>query len=123
MSASILVAEDDVFIRMVIADFLRSSGYNVIEAQSADDAMAIFQSGATIDLLFTDVRMPGSMDGRDLAKIVRDKWPNTRIIITSGYSSGLLGDKEAPDQIIMPKPYRPHQVLITIQSLVAAPPP
>lgn len=122
MSATVLIAEDDAFVRIVIADFLRDAGYQVIEARNADDAIATLQSGAAIDLLFTDVRMPGSMDGCGLARLVRAQWPATRVIITSGYSSALVNAQTAIDDIVMPKPYRPQHVLSTIRAIVGAKP-
>ena len=67
MTAKLLVAEDDIFVREMIAEFLRDAGFDVVEAGNADEAMAVFESGAEIDLLFRDVRMPGSMDGSALA--------------------------------------------------------
>jgi CheY-like chemotaxis protein len=120
LSATVLIAEDEVFIRIVIADFLRDAGYQVIEARNADDAIAIFRSGTAIDLLFTDVRMPGSMDGCDLARLVRSEWPTTPVIITSGYSSALIGARAEIGDIVLPKPYRPQHVLRTIESFVGA---
>jgi CheY-like chemotaxis protein len=118
LSATVLIAEDDTFVRVVIADFLRDAGYQVIEARNADEAIATLQSGTAVDLLFTDVRMPGSMDGCGLAKVVRAQWPDTRIILTSGYSSALLSAQNTVDDIVVPKPYRPQHVLTTIEAIV-----
>lgn len=119
MSATVLVAEDDLYIRLVIAEYLREAGYEVVEAGSADEAMSVFRSGAAIDLLFTDVRMPGSMDGCDLARRVRAEWPDTRVILTSGYSSALATAQSAAEDIVVPKPYRPHLVLEAIAAMVS----
>ncbi|HLG85687.1 MAG TPA: response regulator [Alphaproteobacteria bacterium] len=121
MSATVLVAEDDPFIRLVIVEYLREGGFDVIEAANADEAALIFRSGTPVDLLFTDVRMPGSMDGCDLARLVRAEWPDTRVIITSGYSSALATARTAADDIVVPKPYRPHLVLETIAQMVRGP--
>ncbi|MDB5394038.1 MAG: response regulator receiver protein [Rhodospirillales bacterium] len=118
MSAKLLVAEDDIFIRSVIAEFLRDVGFDVTEAANADEAMAVFESGVKIDLLFSDVRMPGSMDGSELAERVKDKWPATHVMLTSGYSSGLLEAQRKTHDHILPKPYRPLSVLAAILSVV-----
>lgn len=121
MSATVLVAEDDPFIRLVIVEYLREGGFDVIEAGNADEAASIFRSGTAIDLLFTDVRMPGSMDGCDLARLVRSEWPDTRVILTSGYSSALATARTASYEMVVPKPYRPHLVLETIAQMVRDP--
>jgi CheY-like chemotaxis protein len=117
-SPRILIAEDDIFVRMMIADFLRDAGYQVIEAGSADEAISIFRSGTGIDLLFSDIKMPGSMDGCDLADIVRSDYPGTPVVLTSGYSSGLLRVRNTQVDVVVPKPYRPQAILATIQSFV-----
>jgi CheY-like chemotaxis protein len=118
VSAKLLVAEDDIFIRAMIAEFLRDVGFDVTEAANADEAMAVFESGAEIDLLFSDVRMPGSMDGSELAARVRDKWPTTHVMLTSGYSSGLSeAQRDAHDHVLL-KPYRPLSVLAAILAVV-----
>ena len=118
MTAKLLVAEDDIFIRSMIAEFLRDAGFDVLEAASADEAMAHFEAGAEIDLLFSDVCMPGSMDGSELARQVKGKWPSTHIVLTSGYSSALLETQAKTPDRILPKPYRPLTVLATILSAV-----
>jgi CheY-like chemotaxis protein len=116
--AKLLVAEDDIFIRAMIAEFLRDVGFDVTEAANADEAMAVFESGAEIDLLFSDVKMPGSMDGSELAMRVRDKWPATHVMLASGYSSALLGAQGKISGRILPKPYRPLSVLAAILAVV-----
>ena len=118
MSARLLVAEDDIFIRAMIAEFLRDVGFDVTEAASADEAMAVFESGAAIDLLFSDVRMPGSMDGTELAARVRERWPTTHIMLTSGYSNALADARKWSQLRILPKPYRPLSVLAEILAAV-----
>lgn len=117
MSAKLLIAEDDVLIRGMIAEFLRDVGYDVVEAGNADEAVAVLESGQCVDLLFTDVRMPGSMDGCDLARRVQNDWPATRVILTSGYSNSLADARAAHDMVVS-KPYRPLSVLATILSVV-----
>ena len=118
MPAKLLIAEDDDFIRAMMAEFLRDCGYDVVEAGNADEAVAILESGTEIDLLFTDVKMPGSMDGCDLARRVREEWPDTRVILTSGYSSALFAAKSVTTDPVLPKPYRPLSVLTAILSVV-----
>jgi len=118
VSSTLLIAEDDFFIRSMIAEFLRDVGYNVVEAGNADEAMAVFESGTSVDLLFSDVKMPGSMDGNDLARRVKSDWPDTHVILTSGYSSALLEVRDRETERVLPKPYRPLSVLAAILAVV-----
>jgi CheY-like chemotaxis protein len=118
VTAKLLVAEDDISIRSMIAEFLRDAGFDVLEASTADEAMAHFEAGQAIDLLFSDVRMPGSMDGGELARKIKGKWPGTHVVLTSGYSSALLETQARMEERVLPKPYRPLTVLATILSAV-----
>lgn len=124
MPITVLIAEDEFPVRLTIAEFLRDQGYEVIEVDNADEALAIFKSGKSVDLLFTDVRMPGTMDGCELARRVRAEWPATPIILTSGYSEALLTARSVRDDFVLPKPYRPQAVLTTIRAVIgsSAPP-
>jgi CheY-like chemotaxis protein len=117
---TLLIAEDEFIIRLVIAEFLREEGYEVLEAANADEALDIFRSGVPIDLLFTDVRMPGSMDGCELARRVRAEWPSTPVILTSAYSQSLLSARSVSEDFVVPKPYRPQAVLTTIKAVMEA---
>jgi CheY-like chemotaxis protein len=117
---TVLIAEDEFVIRLVIAEFLREEGYEVIEAANADEALDVFRSGTPVDLLFTDVRMPGSMDGCELAQRVRAEWPSTPVILTSAYSQSLLSARSASQDLVVPKPYRPQAVLTTIKAVMEA---
>ena len=118
MTAKLLVAEDDIFVRSMIAEFLRDAGFDVLEAGNADEALAHFETENDIDLLFSDVRMPGSMDGTELAVRVKGKWPGTHVVLTSGYSDALLESQARIQEPILAKPYRPLTVLATILSAV-----
>jgi CheY-like chemotaxis protein len=104
-----------VLIRLVAADELRARGFGVLEATSADEAIAVLQSGVPIDLVFTDVRMPGSMDGVALARFIHDKHPELKLIITSG---ALPSSPESDDAFIR-KPYDLNMVVTRINNLLA----
>jgi CheY-like chemotaxis protein len=82
--ATVLVVEDDSIIRMDIVDCLEEAGFSVLEAADADQAIGILEQRTDIRLVFTDVDMPGSMDGLKLAAAVRDRWPPVAIIVASG---------------------------------------
>ena len=83
-NALVVVVDDDVFERMGASGMFLDAGYRVLEAGDADEALLIFESNADIRLLFTDVSMPGSMSGSDLARQVAERWPGIGIIVTSG---------------------------------------
>ncbi|MGV3480550.1 MAG: response regulator [Sphingobium sp.] len=81
---AILVVEDEPILRLNAIDILESEGFEALEAENADAAIAILTARPDIQLLFTDIEMPGSMDGLQLAAFVRDRWPSIHIILTSG---------------------------------------
>jgi CheY-like chemotaxis protein len=81
---SILVVEDEVLVRSVVAIYLRDCGFQVVEAGNADEAIRVLESGLTVDIVFSDVNMPGSMDGFGLARWLRCKRPGLHLILTSG---------------------------------------
>jgi len=101
---AVLLVEDEILIRSAVAEFLRSAGYRVIEAANAAEAVAVFASGTPIDLVFSDVTMPGAMDGVGLARWVAGHHPGIRVILTSAISharrAGEIG------AAYLPKPYR-----------------
>ncbi len=80
----VLVVEDEPLIRMDLVSMIEDAGFEVIEASNADEAISILETRLDIDTVFTDVEMPGSMDGLKLAFAVRDRWPPVKIIIASG---------------------------------------
>ena len=81
---TILVVEDDVLVRNIVAAYLRECGFDVIEASGADEAIRVLQADVRVDIVFSDVNMPGSMDGFGLAQWVRRERPWLRVILTSG---------------------------------------
>jgi len=80
----VLVVEDEMLLRMKAVDMVRDAGFPSIEAVDADEALAMLESRSDIALLFTDIQMPGSMDGLKLAHAVRERWPSIKIILVSG---------------------------------------
>jgi CheY-like chemotaxis protein len=80
----VLVVEDEMLLRMRAVDIVEDAGFTPIEAVNADEALAILESRSDIDLLFTDIQMPGSMDGLKLAHAVHQRWPSIKIILVSG---------------------------------------
>jgi CheY-like chemotaxis protein len=117
----ILVVEDEVLIRLVIAEYLRECGFRVHEAANADEAIAVLQSAdISIDVVFSDVQMPGSMDGFGLARWVRENRPATRMILTSGVArSAEIAGALCEAGPMLAKPYDPQGVVERIKQLLA----
>ena len=114
--ALIVVVDDDVFERMGASDMFSDAGYRVLEAGNADDALRLFETNADIKLLFTDVSMPGSMSGSDLARYVAERWPSIGIIMTSGRPRPL---KLPLSMLFHDKPYEPAAVLRQASEMTA----
>lgn len=101
----VLLVEDEPLIRAVGTDALMDAGFEVIEARDADEAMQILEGAGALDVLFTDIRMPGSMDGLALAQLVHQRWPDMKILITSGDTFPRTA--QIPDSgHFLAKPYR-----------------
>lgn len=118
---TILVAEDDHAVRGYVSLLLESLGYKVLAAKNANDALAILDEAPKVDLLFTDVIMPGNMNGRELADAVKQKRPETRILFTSGYTDSVLirdGQIE-PNVTFLAKPYRRSDLSAAIRKALS----
>ena len=116
----VLVVEDDVLIRMGAADLVESAGCEAIEARDADEAIRILEARADIRLVFTDVDMPGSMDGVELSHYIRNRWPPIQLIVASG--KAILDESHLPTGAkFFPKPYGERTIVDAILGLLAAP--
>ena len=116
---AVLVVEDEVLIRMAVADTIAEAGFTVCEAGNADQAIKLLESRADIRALFTDIDMPGSMDGLKLAAAVRTRWPAIKIIITSGHVK--IRAEELPvEGKFFSKPYDAARIVSTLRDMVAA---
>src|SRR5438045_1037553 len=82
--AVILIVEDDFFVRFDAVQMIKAAGYEALEAENADAAMVILERRSDVAVVFTDIQMPGAMDGLELAAAVNDRWPPIKIIATSG---------------------------------------
>jgi DNA-binding NtrC family response regulator len=117
----ILVVEDDVLIRMPIAQYLRDCGYRVIEAVSADEAIAVLLHRDTpIDIVFSDIEMSGSIDGFGVAKWIRQHRPGTDVIMAGTVPRSVDAAKELCESGPLPKPYDAQSVHSHIRRLLAA---
>jgi DNA-binding NtrC family response regulator len=111
---TVLVVEDEFLIRVFISEELRDAGFDVIEAANADEAIAAFRSFNSIDLIFSDVRMPGSLDGLELLTVVRGARPTLPVIMTSGHLEAANAIAEGAAHFV-PKPYSMQAVISLIQ--------
>lgn len=103
MKPIMLVVEDELFVRMDFVDQAKGAGFETVEAGSAAEAVGILEGRNDIRVVFTDIRMPGDMDGLALAHLVRDRWPPTIIVICSGNEPP--SEDELPTGVtFMPKP-------------------
>jgi CheY-like chemotaxis protein len=112
---AVLIVEDEPLVRLCAVEIVEAAGYEVIEAASADEAIRILESRQDIRVVFTDIHMPGSMDGLKLAHAVRNRWPPIKIIVTSGRE--LVGAQDMPDGArFFAKPYDPAEIRETIRA-------
>jgi CheY-like chemotaxis protein len=116
-AALVLVVEDEPLVRLSAADMIEDLGYAVIEAASADEAMSILESRDDITIVFTDVNMPGSMDGLKLAHVIRHRWPPVHLVVASGRHR--ISNEELPLRgRFLSKPYQYSDIARTLQQLV-----
>src|SRR6187431_2655170 len=97
---NVLVVEDEMVLRMRAVDIVEDAGFTAVEAVSADEALTILESRTDIALLFSDIQMPGTMDGLKLAHAVHDRWPSIKIILVSGQVKVSDEDKPADSRFI-----------------------
>jgi CheY-like chemotaxis protein len=110
-----LVAEDEMLIRELILEDLTDAGFSVTAVSNADDAFAAIENGATFDLLFTDIRMPGSIDGWELGRRTRARIPGVKIIYATGYSD--INVALSSDERRITKPYRYEEVVSILREM------
>jgi len=106
----VLVVEDEVLIRGTIADHLRDGGYAVVEAANATEALDVLASGEAVDIVFSDVQMPGRMDGVSLARFILEHHPGIPVLLTSG--------NPVPSASFIPKPYLVDDVASRIRRVL-----
>ena len=115
--AVVLVVEDEMLLRMRTVDMVEDAGFTSLEAVDADEAVAILESRSDIALLFTDIQMPGSMDGLKLAHAVHERWPPIKIILVSGQLK--LANIDIPaDSRFFGKPLEASEMIVEMQSMI-----
>ena len=114
----VLVVEDDFLSRLHAVNLVEDAGYIAVEASNADEAITILETRKDIRIVFTDIDMPGSMDGLKLAHAIRERWPPIELILTSGHFD--FSHDEIPERgRFFPKPYRDQEIISALQHFVA----
>ena len=113
----VLIVEDEYLVRTGTRDAVETAGFDVLEAGDADEAIAILTARNDVSLIFTDVHMPGSMDGLTLAHFVRDRWPPVKIVATSARVRITASDLPEGGRFL-PKPYSAADIASTLHELI-----
>jgi CheY-like chemotaxis protein len=113
----VLVVEDETLIRTTAMDMVEEAGFEAIAASDADEAIRILESRNDIRAVFTDIQMPGSMDGLRLARVVRNRWPPVALIVTSGQTNVADDHLPAGGQFLL-KPYEAAHVGAVLHQLI-----
>jgi len=117
---TVLVVDDEPTVRMLVCDVVEDMGYRAIEAKDGIDGLGILKSGRQIDLLVTDIGLPGGMDGWRLCAAARECCPNLRVLFITGYAAvpGEVADIDRAKLQILPKPFAMQDLAVRINSLM-----
>ena len=114
---AVLIVEDEALVRMDVASLLAEAGFVVYEAGNADEAIGLIAEHQDIRLVFTDVHMPGSMDGLKLAHYARERWPPIKIIVASGHV--MIREEDMPlGGVFLAKPYRSESIASKVREMI-----
>jgi CheY-like chemotaxis protein len=118
---TVLVVADEVLVRLAVSEYLRECGYNVIEASDAPQAIEVMTSGVIVDIAFSDIAMPGSLDGFGLAQWIRRERPDIKVVLTSGVARSAKAAGELCEEgPMLAKPYKHADLERRIRALLAA---
>ena len=117
LPAIVLVVEDEMLLRIRAVDMVEDAGFTSVEAVDADEAVAILESRSDIALMFTDIQMPGSMDGLQLAHAVHERWPPIKIILVSGQLTPTNTDIP-PNSRFYGKPLDAKEIIAELQRMI-----
>ena len=121
LQETVLLVEDEVLVRMPIAEYLRDCGYKVIEAVNADEAMAVLlHKDTVVDIVFSDIEMPGAIDGFGLAKWIREHRPGLDVLLAGTVPRTVQNAQQLCEQGSVPKPYDAQIVRDHIKRLLDA---
>jgi len=110
---TVLVVEDEPDLRELLVEHLIDAGFDVVDTDIGHAAMSIIDSGRPIDVLFTDIRLPGSLDGWQIAQHARDIYPDVHVIYASAYSGDFAA--QLPNSLYVKKPYSPLAIVVEIK--------
>jgi CheY-like chemotaxis protein len=113
----VLIVEDEMLLRMRAVDMVEDAGFTPVEAVDADEAVAILESRSDVALLFTDIQIPGIMDGLKLAHAVHERWPPIKIILVSGQLRPATIDIPA-DSRFFGKPLEAKEMIVEMQDMI-----
>jgi two-component system, response regulator PdtaR len=115
----VLVVEDELLVRILQVDILREAGFRVAEAQDADEAFEMLRRRVDVSVVLTDVDMPGSLNGFEFARLIKQGWPELGVLVISGKTGP--GPRDLPDGVaFVPKPIRPATLVRLIGELTSA---
>lgn len=117
MTGSVLIVEDEPLIRTLCAEVFEDAGFSVLEASSGDAALAILADGIAVDAIVTDIRMPGAIDGLALRREVEQKWPDIKMVVTSGHMAVERAEL-SENQVFVPKPYQFLELVRQVEALL-----
>lgn len=112
-----MVVEPDILVRMVLAEYLRECGYRVIEGVSAEDVFAVLRAGSRFDVVLTEIKLPGELDGFALAKRLRETHPGVDVLLSVGIANAADKAGDLCEDGPLEKPYHPQEVLRRINLL------
>ena len=115
---AVLVVEDELLLRINAVEMIEDAGFEALEAADADEAIEILEGRPDIKVIFTDIQIPGSMNGLKLAHAVRRRWPPIKIVATSGRVNIRIDDLPEGGRRFLPKPYLPEEIAGTLRELV-----
>lgn len=113
----VLIVEDEPIVRFYASELAEGAGFHTLSVANADEALRELEEMAGVEILLTDVSMPGSMDGIELVNTVRERWPGIRIVIVSSYVDSQQGDGRG-EIVYVRKPFTPHELIQALQSAV-----
>ncbi len=114
----VLIVEDEPLLLLMALDFVEEAGFRALAAANSAEAIAVMQRRSDVTIVFTDIDMPGGIDGLKLAALVRDRWPPVEIIITSGYRHPPPGELPVRG-VFFPKPYQPSKIVAALNRMAA----